>query len=243
MLEQRADLVRDRRVEEAVVLVGLQQLAFQERDHLVQHRGIAGRADIVCDGVGEPRPIVGDARAHALTRMRQPPMLDVALDELSRRRAQQVLARHGRLRGDQRHAVLQLVAEAVGTARLVERRARPDAAGQRLIQQPAVQHDIHRPVGGLHLDRAEHIVPVAADLATARRRDLPCGSVQSRSAASRALGGFAEEEDDLDAGVRRRATTVVRSAPHGSRPAPTGVGERRRTGERRRAAPVCRCGR
>ena len=134
MLEQRADLIGHRRVEEAVVFAGLQKLAFQERDHLVQHRGIGGRADIVRDRVGEPRPIVGDARAYALTRMRQPPMLDVALDELPRGRAQQVLACHGRLHGGQRHAVLQLVAKAIGTARLVEARAGPDAAGQRLIQ-------------------------------------------------------------------------------------------------------------
>ena len=170
MLEQRADLVGDRRLEEAVVLAGLQQLAFQKRDHLVEHGGIAGGVDIMRDRVGEPRPIVGDARAHALARMRQPPMLHVALDELPRGGAQQVLARHRRPRGGQRHAVLQLVAEAIRAARLVESRARPDAAGQRLVQQPAVQHDIHRPVGRLHLDRAEHLVPVARTSASTASR-------------------------------------------------------------------------
>ena len=75
-----------------------QPLAFQERDHLVENGGIAGRVDIVGDRVGEPRAIVGDPRAHALAGMRQPPMLHVAFDELPRRRAQQVLARHGRAR-------------------------------------------------------------------------------------------------------------------------------------------------
>ena len=39
----------------------------------------------------------------------------------------------------ERHHVLELVAEAVGAARLVERRARPDAAGERLVEQPAVE--------------------------------------------------------------------------------------------------------
>ena len=65
--------------------------------------------------------------------MWQPPMLDVALDELPGGRAQQMLARYGRLRGGKCHAVLQLVAKAVSTARLIEPRAGPDAAGQRLI--------------------------------------------------------------------------------------------------------------
>ena len=41
MLEQRADFVGHRRLEEAVMFPGLQKLAFQERDRLVQHRGVA----------------------------------------------------------------------------------------------------------------------------------------------------------------------------------------------------------
>ncbi len=164
VLEQRAGRIGRDRGEEAVVFVGLQTLAFQERNHLVQHRRIGGCAHIVRDGVCQPRPIVRDARADALTRMRQPPMLDVALDELSRGRPQQVFARHVGPRGDQRHSVLQLVAEAVGTARLIEPRTSPDAARQRLIQQPAVQHDVHRTVRGRHLDRAQDSVPMTAYL-------------------------------------------------------------------------------
>ena len=46
----------------------------------------------------------------------------------------------------QRHHVLQLVAKAVGAARLIERRPRPDAAGERLVQQPVVEHDVHRAI-------------------------------------------------------------------------------------------------
>ena len=120
MLEQRADFVGHRRLEEAVVFAGLQKLAFQEWDRFFQHRSVAGGADIVRDRVGEPRPVVGDARADALPRMRQPPMLYVAFEELPRSSTQQVLARQGRLRGGQRHAVLQLVAKAVRAAGLVE---------------------------------------------------------------------------------------------------------------------------
>ncbi len=108
--------------------------------------------------------------------LRQPPVLDVAFDELPRRRPQQVLAGQRRARGGERHAVLQLVAEAVGAARLVEGGAGPDAAGERLVEQPAVQHDVHRPVGRLHLDRPEDVVPVLGRPRTARRRGRRRGS-------------------------------------------------------------------
>ena len=194
------------------------------------------------DRVGEPGPIVGDARAHALARMRQPPMLHVALDELPRRGAQQVLARHRRPRGDQRHAVLQLVAEAVGAARLIERRAGPDAAGQRLIQQPAVQHDVHRTVGRLHLDRAEDVVPVAADLG---QHVVQIGRAVARDQSARASCALAASPRKKTISMRPfgGSTIVVRSAPHGIETGAHGVGERRRAGQRRRAFAVSRCGR
>ena len=97
----------------------------------------------------------------------------------ARSRCSRVNLRSG---SDERHAVLQLVAKAVGAARLIERRAGPDAAGERLIEQPAVQHDVHRPIGRLHLDRAEHILPVPTDLGQTRRRDRPRDSARSGSA-------------------------------------------------------------
>ena len=153
VFEQRADFVGHRRKEEAVVFVGLQKLTLEERNQLVQHRGIFGRTDIMRDGIGQPRLVVGDARAHTLTRMRQPPVLHVTFHELPRGRAQQMFARHRRQGGSQCHAVLQLVTKAISAARLIERRAGPDATGQGLIQQPAVQHDVHRTVGSLHLHR------------------------------------------------------------------------------------------
>ena len=62
----------------------------------------------------------------------------------------------------QGHAVLQLVAEAVGAACLIEAGPRPDAAGQRLVEQPAVQHDVHGPVRRADLHRASSVAPVVA---------------------------------------------------------------------------------
>ena len=223
------------------MLFGLQKLAFQERHLLVQHGGIAGRADIMRDGIGEPGPVVGDPRAHALAGMRQPPMLHVALDELPRRRAQQVRARHRRPRCDERHAVLQLVAEAIGAARLVECRASPDAAGQRLIQQPAVQHDVHRPVGRLHLDRAEDSVPVLGDLGQ-HRVEIVRAVVRDQRPRVRVARGFAEEADDLDAAIRRQHERCSQRAA-GIEAGADGVGERRCGRQAPRGLPASRCGR
>ena len=61
--------------------------------HLVEHREIAGDLDVVGGGVRQPDAVVGDPRAHPLARRRQPPVLHVALDELPRGGAQQMLAR------------------------------------------------------------------------------------------------------------------------------------------------------
>ena len=83
-----------------------------------------------------------------------------------------------RLRDHQRHHVLELVAKPVGAAGLIERRARPDAAGQRLVEQPAVEHDVHGAVGRPHLDRAEHVVPVLATVRRVTSRSAP-GSERS----------------------------------------------------------------
>ena len=88
-------------------------------------------------------------------------MLHVAFDELPRGGAQEMLARDLRLRHAQRHHVLKLIAKAVRAARLVEGRPRPHAAGERLVEQPAVEQNVHRAIGRLHLNRAEDVVPNA----------------------------------------------------------------------------------
>ena len=110
---------------------GSERLAFEERDSFVEDSEVAGRLDVVGDGIGEPRTVVRDAGAHALTRMRQPPVLDIAFDELSRCSPQQMIAGQRGPRHGQRHAILQLIAEAIGAAGLIECRnaPRPDSSG------------------------------------------------------------------------------------------------------------------
>ena len=99
----------------------------------------------------QPHAVVGDVRAHALAVVRQPPVLHVAFGKLARGGAQDLLAQQLRPREPQRHRVLQLIAKTVGAARLVETGARPGAAGQRLVQQPAVHHDVEGAVRRLDL--------------------------------------------------------------------------------------------
>src|ERR1700694_4366618 len=114
-----------------------------------------------------------------------PPMLDIAFAELTRRAAQQVLAREARLGVDERHRVLQLVAEAERGAGLVAPAARPQAARQGLVEEPAVREYVEGRIGGFHLHRAKRTLPVLLDLfqRAARRR--------------RRASRDAEREDDL----------------------------------------------
>src|ERR1700722_7965068 len=88
-----------------------------------------------------------------------PPMLYIAFGELAGSRAQQMFPRHFRLRDAERHHVLKLIAKAVSTAGLIARRARPDAAGKRLVEEPAIKQKVHRTVGRTHLNRAQDVIP------------------------------------------------------------------------------------
>ena len=140
-----------------------------------RHAQIAGDLDVMGDDIRQPDPVIGDARPYPAPRFRQPPMLHVALDELARRGAQQLLARHLGLRHAERHHILKLVAKAVSAARLIERRTRPDAAGERLIEQPTVQQDVHRTVRRRHLNRAKRVIPETGRPRQERHRDRRSG--------------------------------------------------------------------
>src|SRR5207247_10365961 len=90
-------------------------------------------------GGGQPDAIVGDASADPPARRRVPPVLDVALDELPGGGSAQVVACDVAPGDGERHHVLELIAEAVGAAGLIEGRAGPDAAGERLVEEPPVE--------------------------------------------------------------------------------------------------------
>ena len=146
-------------------------------------------------------------------------MLDIAFHELTARAAEQVLAQNCRFRVDQRHCVLQLVAEAESPARLVVAAPRPQAARHRLVQKPAVGQNVERRVGRFHLYGAERALPVGSHgVQRAASGGRPPESVHD----ARGVGGIAahtkpehdlallvdgEIEGDLDGGARieRRA--------------------------------------
>ena len=141
MFKQSRERLRYSRLKIRFVCSSLGQRSPSKKgNHFVQHGRVAGGFDEVDDGVGQPEQIVGDARAHAAPRRRMPPVLHVAFDELARGGAQQVLARDAGVATLKRHHILELVAETIGAAQLIERGARPDAARERLIEQPAIQH-------------------------------------------------------------------------------------------------------
>ena len=155
-------------------------------------------------------------RADATSAARRPPRTD-ARAASSRWRAAE------RGRGvQQRRDVLQLVAEAEGAARLVEAGAAPDAAAERLVEQPAVQHQVERRVGRAHLARAEHALPVRPHgVPRGARRRRRRGSAAPARSASLAIAPWPS-----------RKCTGVRLARRADRRAPAA----RRT-DRARGAP------
>ena len=143
---------------------------------------------------------------------RVPPVLHVALLELARRRAQDLCPRLLRRAVDDGHRVLELVAETECPARLVERRPAPHSTGERLVEQPAVQHQVHRRVRRADLDRPEDAIPECADFL--QRRLYPARSgvgADESSGLVRGLG-LPEQEDDLllPARAPRPAASSVR---------------------------------
>jgi hypothetical protein len=173
-------------------------------------------------------------------------MLDVARGELAGGGAEQVLARQVRPRERERHSVLQLVAEAVGAARLVEARARPDPTGERLVEQPAVQHQVERAIGRRDLDGSEDVVPRLHGAAEDR---VEVRAPVARDQLARLLGrrSLAEQEHHLGALVRAQLEARLSRCGRGARCGPRSrraAGPRgRRTRRVRRARGSRDCGR
>ena len=163
VLEERRRLSGNLRFEIAFRLFRLERRAREKRNRLVEDGVIARDLDVVVHGVGEPEQVVGDPGPHAFAGRFVPPVLDVSLLELPRRGPQQVGARQLAPRDRERHGVLELVAKSPRAPCLVEGRTRPEAAGERLIKEPAVQHQVHRPVGRADLKGGERVFPLAPD--------------------------------------------------------------------------------
>src|ERR1019366_6405341 len=97
--------------------------------------------------------------------------------------------------------VLQLIAKAIGAARLVERRPRPHAARKSLIQQPAVHQNVHRAGGGIYLNRTKDLVPL---LENGAQNQIQVGASVALDQGKRLRPGrrLAEKKDDFVTAVR-----------------------------------------
>src|SRR3989304_10591450 len=89
-----------------------------------------------------------------------PPMLDITFLELMRRAEEEVLTHETRVCVDERHHILQLVAETEGTPGLVISAAGPETARYSLVHEPAIGQDIYGLVGCFRLHGAKRVVPV-----------------------------------------------------------------------------------
>ncbi|KFB72658.1 MAG: hypothetical protein AW09_002150 [Candidatus Accumulibacter phosphatis] len=145
------------------IILRVDRATFQEMHWLVEHTGIAAGTDVAADRQRQPEIVVRTVRTHPPARRWMPPVLDVAFQELPTGAQQQMLPQQPGLGVDQRHHVLQLVAEPEGAARLVVAATRPESAGQCLVDQPAIGQHIDRRVGGAHLHGTKRVLPVLPD--------------------------------------------------------------------------------
>ncbi len=124
-------------------------------------------------------------------------MLDISLLELMGRAQKKVLAHEPRLGMDERHHVLQLVAEAECAPGLVVSGPRPQAACKGLVDKPAVGQRVDGLVGRFHLHSAEGVVPILPDLF--KRPAAGNGTPEAAHQVACVIGvsSYAEPEDDL----------------------------------------------
>ena len=133
------------------ILPILRQLhLLQKGCAVLQHRLVPGDAHVLRRHVGQKQQIVRDARAHAGVGL-VPPVQHVARGELPRRAVQQMPPHALRLLVDEGQHVLQLVAEAVGPARLVQPRASKDAGVAGLRLQKSVCQQVDARIRGFKL--------------------------------------------------------------------------------------------
>ena len=124
-------------------------------------------------------------------------MLDISLPELTGSAEEEVLAHEARLSVDERHHVLQLIAETEGTPRLIVSVPGPKSARYCLVQEPAVGQDIDGLVGCFHIHCAESVIPVLPDRFERVVRGGSSTEATYQGACVIGISSCAEPEDDL----------------------------------------------
>ena len=174
-------------------------------------------------------------------------MLNIAFDELTRCCANDVLFRYLGLGVDESHYVLQLISEPECAARLIQRRARPHSARERLIERPAVHHQIECGLGCSYLDHCEPSLPARDIRIHALPRRLRRAMARDDLAYDILALGSAEQHHDVArrTGLDRyahlhRATRVYRRANRPRQPCSLQPGRARyRSVSAKKLAAVC----
>src|SRR5690606_25444577 len=148
----------------ALVFLRLEWRRAKKRNFLVQHRLVAGRLHIISGNEWQPEQIIRTTGSDAAPGRRVPPVQNISPFELVPCRLKDVLARQIRARIHVPHRILQLVPETIGPARLVESGTSPETAGQRLVQQPAIQQDVHGWIWRVYLGLLQDVVPEPVQL-------------------------------------------------------------------------------
>ena len=170
-----------------------------------------------------------------------PPVLDIAFLELTGCAEEQVLAHQVRLGVDERHHVLQLIAETEGAPRLVVSAPRPQTARQSLVQEPAVGQHVEGLVGRFHLHGAERVLPVLPHRFERAARGSRSSEAMHQVAGVIGVSPDAEPEDDLTLlPVGQLEWNLDRGAGIQSRPP---LCRKAATGSSRPDFEACRCAR
>ncbi len=102
------------------MLAGCQPLTFKERHNFIKNVAVSRHLHIVAHAIRKPNGVIGNPRSNAHAGGGKPPMLEIPFDKLPGGGAQDMLARNVWARGEERHRILQLIAETIGPAGLVE---------------------------------------------------------------------------------------------------------------------------
>ena len=179
------------------VFIRVYRSALEEVDGLIQHAGIPRGEDIAARRERQPEVIVRTVGPHTPARWRMPPMLNISFYELTGGAQEQVLAHEIRPGVDECHHVLQLIAETEGAPRLVRCAARPQAARESLVQQPAVGQHVERRVGGFDIYCAEGVPPVLPHRIEGAARSGGPAKAADQVSGIAGVAADAEPEDDL----------------------------------------------
>src|SRR3990170_588680 len=120
MLVERCFILRLLGRPDGFVLAFLERSAFEKPHPFLEDLDVTGDLDVLSHRVRKPQEVIGAPRPHSNAALGVPPVLHVALPELSACRLQQMLPRHIGCSMKQCAGVLELIPKTESSPRLVE---------------------------------------------------------------------------------------------------------------------------